>query len=228
MKYSKILAGLKDFGVQEPEQICRFSLGVWPEQIRNTVVIAPFWNPSSLFKKEQIKLLKSENPSTIIWDIDSERGVFTFIHTGMGASFVMDTILGLGVTQCQQILFIGSVGALQAELKIGDLVLPELSLSGDGATRYLVNTILQEVDTFAQPAYPEPILFDRLAKITSDECETSKTTFHRVKNFSVDTIFAQYSHLQEIIDLGCVIRSKWKRLLLLKLQKRLTFHVPLC
>ncbi len=58
MKYSKILAGLKDFGVQEPEQICRFSLGVWPEQIRNTVVIAPFWNPSSLFKKRADQAFK--------------------------------------------------------------------------------------------------------------------------------------------------------------------------
>lgn len=45
----------------------------------------------------------------------------------------------LGISKCKRIIFISSVGALDTEIGIGDIVIPEYSVSGDGASRYIAS-----------------------------------------------------------------------------------------
>lgn len=49
----------------------------------------------------------------------------------------MDYILSLGVTKCKNLVFLGSSGSLDENIKISDIVVPKYSICGDGASRYL-------------------------------------------------------------------------------------------
>ena len=70
----------------------------------------------------------------------------TYIKTGIGAPVLMDALLTLGVTACQRIIFIGSVGSLDDNIGIGDIVIPEYSVCGDGASRYISHDSLGDGD----------------------------------------------------------------------------------
>ena len=90
----------------------------------------------------------------------------TWIVPGIGAPTNMDVVLALGATSCRRILFIGSAGALDEKMELGDIVLPEKSICGDGASRYLQKDLA--ADPFAQAAYPDGTL---LAQAESDARE---------------------------------------------------------
>jgi nucleoside phosphorylase len=107
----------------------------------------------------------------------------TYILTGIGAPNVMEAVLALGCTPCKNIIFIGSVGGLDKEQKIGDIIIPEYSLCGDGACRYLTNTKLSENDFFGKNTIQirnfTKILFQKQKKITEENKGTSKNLLFR-------------------------------------------------
>jgi purine-nucleoside phosphorylase len=129
----------------------------------------------------------------------------SYIKTGIGAPVLMDVILALGVTLCKQIIFIGSVGALDHKMGIGDIVIPAYSICGDGASRYLASEKLADGDVFGEKQYPDKTMYDCLKEATSHICEDNSVKWHIGNNFSTDTIFAQFVHIDEIIGMGCNI-----------------------
>ena len=115
----------------------------------------------------------------------------------------MDKILALGVTPCRKIIFIGSAGSLDASIGIGDIVIPEYSICGDGASRYIASDTLSNNDVFGDKAYPDIDLYEKTKMITERICKGNGFKWHIGKAFSIDTIFAQYAHIGEILDMGC-------------------------
>ncbi len=184
------------------DEILRNTLGISAEDICERVVISPGWMPERIFDKEEIELLVESSPLSgfKLWTIAHERIKLTYIRTGFGASMMTDAILLLGLTPCRQILFISSVGALSEEIGIGDLLIPEYSACGDGASRYLSEDIRE--DTFAEKQYPNKVLFEHLCASADRVCEMSGVKWHLGKTFCTDTIVGQYRHLGQIIDQG--------------------------
>jgi len=138
-----------------------------------------------------------------IWTLSKADLKITYIVTGMGASNVIDIVLALGCTPCRKIIFIGSVGALDTHIGIGDIIIPEYSICGDGACRYLTNKKLTENDSFGEKNYPNKELFDRIVSRIKEIAGKNGVKYHIGKNFSIDTIIAQFAHLNEIIGMGC-------------------------
>lgn len=201
MQYSDLIAGLKQYGSTDHD-ICVHGLGIPPEDVRERVVIAPWWEPSTLPDLGKAEYLSpSDHAATKVWNVASPEFEMTFIKTGIGAPVLMDSLLSLGVTCCKQIVFIGSVGALDAGIRIGDIVVPEYSVCGDGASRYIASEALSDV--FGEKAYPDRALFERLQASTRQTCAANGVGWHVGKTFSVDTIFAQYAHVDRILAMGC-------------------------
>jgi purine-nucleoside phosphorylase len=126
----------------------------------------------------------------------------TYIKTGIGAPVLMDALLSLGVTRCKKIIFIGSVGSLDKNIHIGDIVIPEFSICGDGASRYIASDLLNS-DVFGEKVFPDDNLSKRILAITSNICIQNNVKWHIGHVFSIDTIFTQYAHIDEIIEMGC-------------------------
>jgi len=111
----------------------------------------------------------------------------------------MDDVLSLGVSKCKYLLFIGSVGSLVEEINIGDLVIPIYSICGDVASRYL-NENLE--DDFGKRQESNKNLTQLLIKHIQNISNEENVKYHNAVNFSVDTVFGQFPHIDTIKDMG--------------------------
>ena len=199
MIYSHLIEGIKRFGSSEKD-ICAVLFNCHSDSIQKNVVLAPWWEPS-LFDKDWLEI--TEITQGKVWNIKSYNVSFTYIRTGIGAPLIGDASLALGCTQCENVIFIGSVGALSLDMSIGDIVIPKESFCGDGFSRYLTKTSIKENNCFGDIAYPNKNMFERVLKCTENICENNGVNFHIGKVFSIDSIFAQFAHIDEIINSNC-------------------------
>ncbi len=203
MDYQRLLHGMKKYRSTERD-ICIHCLGVTPEQINKNVVIAPWWEPKSLALLGEAEYLSESQFSAIkVWNIKNKAGDITYIKTGIGAPVFMDALLALGITKCENVIFVGSVGALDKEIGIGDIVVPQYSICGDGASRYISGDRLSGNDVFGSIAEPEKAMFDMVYGIVKTVCKENNVNYHIGNAFSIDSVFAQYAHIDEILDMGC-------------------------
>lgn len=202
MEFKDLICGLKRFG-SSPEETCTGILGVEPEAVEETVILAPWWEPQLFDGFDEVRLLShSESRAVKVWEVCRSGICATFIKTGIGAPVLMDVVLALGISHCRQVFFIGSVGALEERINIGDIIIPEYSLCGDGASRYLKGKTLHE-DTFLDMAFPTFKLTEKLKSSAEKICAAKQVKLYVGRVYSVDTIFAQFAYIDEIIGFGC-------------------------
>lgn len=212
MDYEKLINAIKKYG-SDDRDLCLFGIGVSPEQINENVIIAPWWEPSMLPLLGNAEYISaSEHVEIKVWKIDGKSvdgavsslsSDITFIKTGIGAPVLMDVLLALGVTPCKNAIFVGAVGALVECMNIGDIVVPEYSLCGDGASRYIASDSLKTGDIFGQASYPDKVLYELLLKNTRSLCKENGVSWHAGRTYSTDTIFGEYVHIGEIKGMGC-------------------------
>lgn len=216
-----IMNAWKNYGIKI-EDIFHGYLGCSPSEIQPTVILAPYWKPE-LFHTEWPN--QTEIHPNRVWEISITTNAttddysFTYIRTGIGAPLLGDIALLLTIPplreKIKQVIFLGSVGGLDPQLSIGDLVLPNEALSGLGFSRYLTSSKLADYDAFgAEPTRPNQKLQELLLLSTRNYLANQNTAdpdqksteirIHRGRVFSLDTIAAQFLHLGEIIDLGCL------------------------
>lgn len=199
-EYKKLLEGHKRFGTSI-DMVSNHKLKCDVSLIQENVILAPtmsceFWKD---FDAEITPIYKKYHSISNIKVKDMK---FTFITTGVGAPNLVDIVLALGTTKCKNIIFIGSVGSINKDINIGDIVIPKYSICGDGVCKYLTGKKLKESDTFGKKYFPNKELFNLTVEVTKKICEQEKKPYHIAKNFSVDTIFAQFAHIDEIKELG--------------------------
>ncbi len=203
MTYETIINGMKRFGSTEKD-VCIHGIGILPEQVNENVIIAPWWEPSSLPNLGKAEYLSESDFSAVkVWDIIVDKMKITYIKTGIGAPVLIDVLLSLGVTKCNKIIFIGSVGSLDHKIGIGDIVIPEYSICGDGASRYIIADDLSNGDCWGKKVYPDSDLLRKVKEITKNICEQHNVKWHLGRNFSIDTIVAQFAHIDEILSMNC-------------------------
>ena len=204
--YQTLLDGMARYGA-EPAGAVEETLGVPVERIRRHVVLAPWWEPSmfdpACFGQAEY-ISPVPNAETMVWEVAPPQGEpLTFIKTHIGAPVCTDVALALGLTACEACLFIGSVGALDPAMRLGDIVVPESSVCGDGTSRYLLPGTLAQNDPFGMRACPDAALNARLIRTAERIAGEEGVGFHVARNFSIDTIFAQFSRIDEILAFGC-------------------------
>lgn len=188
MEYKDLLDAHIKYGTSEED--IRFRRGY--NDIKENVIIAPCWS-HDIFENHNVKC---EQVSDYVYNFSNEDVSFSFVEVNrIGAAGINDFILALGVTNCKNIVFVGSAGALDGNLKIGDIVIPTYSICGDGASRYLNDNLEDEL---FKKEYPSE-------NITNELMNTLKgmnINYYNVPNYSVDSLFAQFYHLDKIINEG--------------------------
>lgn len=188
MKYKDLLDSHLKYGTNSEDIIKNRGY----EKILENVVIAPWWD-HNMFENLGFRI---EQVSEKVYNFYGADLSFSYIELKrIGAPAIMDNILSLGVTKCKNLVFLGSAGSLDENIKIGDIVIPKYSICGDGASRYL-NSNLE--DEFLKEEYPTKDITDKLINILKE----NSIKYHYVPNFSIDTVFAQFYHIDKIIDLG--------------------------
>lgn len=188
MKYEELVSSHLKYGTTKED--IRIRKGY--TKILKNVVIAPWWNYDIFdgfgFEVEQI--------SEKVFNFYSDELSFSYIELKrIGAPAIMDFILSLGVTKCKNLIFLGSAGSLDENIKIGDIIVPKYSICGDGASRYL-NENLE--DEFLKNKYPSKDFTKTLIEVLNEK----DIKYHYVPNYSIDTVFAQFYHIDKILELG--------------------------
>ena len=150
MEYNDLISGIKRFGATDKE-ICAHVLGISSEKIQENIVITPGWRPEKVPGLGKAELITSSGTlfaSYQVWNIKSDDIEITYIITGYGAPVLMDALLSLGISNCKKIIFVSSVGALDSKIGIGDIVIPEYSICGDGASRYIASDKMETAVAF--------------------------------------------------------------------------------
>lgn len=204
--YEGLLRGMARFGANR-EGAAEEAFGFDGALIRKNVVLAPWWEPTvfdpALFGTGEY-ISPVPGAETMVWDMTAPNGEkFSYIKTHIGAPVCTDIALALGLTACERCIFIGSVGALDVNMQIGDIVVPKVSVCGDGVSRYLLPGSLKENDAFGREAYPDRELNAMLLANAQRIAREETVRFHTSRNFSIDTIFAQFARIDEILALGC-------------------------
>lgn len=180
----------KQYG-HSSETVIQNTLGIPLSLIRKRVILSPGWIPERMYSAEDVRELCAATPlfGYHIWEVGCKGVSVTYIKTGFGAPVNMDAVLLLGLTACNTILFISSVGSLLPEMEIGDLILPEYAISGDGAVRYLSEDVTS--DSFGSVSQPDTSLFVQLREATETECNKTGVRLHQGLLFCSDTIIAE-------------------------------------
>jgi purine-nucleoside phosphorylase len=184
-----------------PADVIRMGLHCDPDSIHPDVILMPWWQP-------EIFALWSERITAIagntLFEMEFAGKRVSIVRSGIGAPQTGDTVLALGLTACERIFFAGSVGGLRPDIHIGDLMIPEYSVSGDGFCRYL-QPGFPEQDHFLEHVLPDEALTQALARSAAPLARQAGVTVHTGPVFSIDTILAQFDKLDYIVEkLGCI------------------------
>lgn len=88
------------------------------------IILAPSWKPEKVFKNFNTKIeLVKTGPYYNSYTMQVDNKEYVYIQTGAGASNIVDCCLTLGNTKCNKIIFIGAVGALKEDMKLGDITI---------------------------------------------------------------------------------------------------------
>lgn len=166
------------------------------ENVLENVVIAPWWG-HEMFENRNNTI---EKVGKHLYNIKGNGYEFSYVELkAIGSPKMMDEILSLGVTKCKNIIFVGSAGSFEENIKIGDVVLPICSICGDGASRYLNDNL---EDDFGKKFYPNKELYEKVLNISTEICEKNNVRLHKCVNFSIDTVFSQFYHVDKLKEFG--------------------------
>lgn len=198
--YASLLKAIKYYGATE-DDIVSSCMRIKRDQVSEHVVIAPWWEPD-LFGWSGELLSGNEHASIKVWHISLDGRDITYVKTGIGAPVLMDIVLALGLTGCKRIIFVGSVGALDEKIGIGDIIIPEFSICGTGANAFLTEGPIDSSSCFFQKYHPDSALNDLLLSKTRTICGQHSVKYHIGRTFSIDTVFAQFAHIDEMLSSG--------------------------
>lgn len=185
---------LHDYGVAAAD-VVRALVHCEPDQIRCKVVVSPIWGGEVFRERVQRMDVLVEGS---VWEMRYRDEALTLLCPGIGAARVGDVVAALGGTPCESLILTGSAGGLDAAMRIGDLLLPEKMLCGEGFSRYLT-AATEPPDCFFAPVSPAPALSRRIAAAAREHCdgdERGALTLHRGAVASVDSIVLQFPHLE--------------------------------
>lgn len=171
--------------------------GISSDECFDCVFIAPIWTPENVFDTDSIKIeqvfSKYFATTYIIHHNDKK---FIFITLKVGAPHIIDFCLSCYKSKCDKFVFIGSAGSLIPEINVGDIIIPDYAISGNGSTLYLHEKL--DSKNFLEHTMSTPELNEHIRNVF---IKHDKNTLN-VPIYSTDTIMAQYLHLDEFLDLG--------------------------
>jgi len=182
-----------------PDDVVRTYLGCSPADICESAVIMPVWDASIFRKHVDSMTVVLEVRTRAVWRIEYRGERFSLIRSGMTAAFAGDIVLALGCTPCETLLFSGSVGGLLPSMKVGDLLVVENSVCGEGFSRYLEPEVKPR-DCFLDTAAPDASLTSRLKRVVQKACREQSIAVHSGSVVSVDSILAQFFRLHHFVE----------------------------
>ena len=179
------------------DDILKLVYGIPSPEHFDCVFVAPSWNIEKVFDLSSINTeLLFSNQDITAHKITHNGKKYLYAQLKIGAPNMVDFCVSCCDLDCDKFIFIGSVGSLVPEINLGDIIIPEYSISGDGASLYLHNAL--DTDNMFKPAYSNP----ELNRYIKNVCRTQNINTVKAVPISVDSVMCEYQHLDEFKNMG--------------------------
>lgn len=175
-----------------------YEFGLHKEKHYDVLVIAPGWKPTKIINRKDIHVTCTMEHSYISgYEVTAYGRAIAWIQCSSGASSTIDKLSTCAELNFDKMVFVGAVGALTADIGLGELCTPEWSIAGNLANGYLEEDITQYVPF--QKVYPNDLNFvEQVAALAQD----MGYSMRKEPVFCTDSIFCEYSHLDFIKSFG--------------------------
>ena len=121
----------------KPEVFIKAVFGCSPDEIAETVIMSPFDETLDALRdrSEGVKEFKGFF-RMINGTINGKK--YSYINSRIGSPMAADCTNYLSFTGCKDIIYMGLMGGLQPEVKVGDIIVPTGAYRGEGASKIFV------------------------------------------------------------------------------------------
>lgn len=167
----------------------------------DAMVLAPAWTPEKILSGCEVRTKCLKHISTTSAYIVEFSGVrIGWIQFGIGACSLMDAALPLADSRVRRLIFLGSAGALKADISLGTLVTPKECYSYDSSSIYLREGL--EASNFGRTVVPHcPEFIGRVIRAA----EAAGIQVAQRRTFCTDSVICEYAKLDEILSTGAEV-----------------------
>lgn len=175
-----------------------YEFGLQKEKHYDVLVVAPGWKPTKIIKRKDIQVTCTMEHSYLSgYEVTAYDKSIAWIQCSSGASSTIDELLACAELNFDKLVFVGAVGALTADIDLGDLCTPEWSIAGNLTNGYLEEDLTQYVPF--QKVYPnDPDFVEQVFQLAQD----MGYSMRKEPVFCTDSILCEYSHLDFIKSFG--------------------------
>ncbi|MBR6571021.1 MAG: phosphorylase [Clostridia bacterium] len=179
------------------EHMANVNFGLPEEVAFDALVIAPSYTPHRLIEDASFHITELESRGYCAGYVVEKAGLkIAWARTTTGACNMLDYLVLCGELRFKKLIFIGAVGALKADVEIGDVCTPSYSIAGTLANTYLKDS-LQDYVPF-EKVYPDERYVDQVVALAKEKGHELR----KASVFCTDSIAMEYSHLDEIKSFG--------------------------
>ena len=165
------------------DDILQLVYGIPSSEHFDCAFVAPSWSIEKVFDLSNLNTeLLCENLDITAHRILHNGKKYLYAKLKIGAPNMVDFCLSCNELNCDKFVFIGSAGSLVPEIHLGDIIIPEYSISGDGASMYLYDKL--DANNMFKKAYSCPELNQEIKNI----CKKQNITTSDGIPISVDSV----------------------------------------
>ena len=185
---------LDKFHKYNSEHMAMQAFGLSEDIMYDALVVAPSFTPYKLGMDATCKVTTLREGAYLGGYLVEKDGLnIAWIKIGSSAGNLIDHLALCAELSIKKLIFIGAVGGLKPEFKLGDVCTPTYSLSGSYADTYLMKDSIKENMLFTK-VFPNMEYVDSVI-------EAGKNKGYEIKKGSVfctPSIALEYTHLDEI------------------------------
>lgn len=189
----RMLDIMDKFHKYNSENMAYLAFGLDKNEHYDALVVAPSYSPYKLKMESYCKVTTLKEGAYISGYLVEKDGLkIAWIKTASSDSNLIDHLSICAELTFDKIIFVGAVGALKPEFKLGDLCTPSFSIAGGCAHTYLKDSIRDYVPF--ERVEPDLIFVEKVVQLAKDNgCELKMASV-----FCTPSIAGEYYHLDEI------------------------------
>jgi uridine phosphorylase len=163
----------------KPEVFIKAVFGCNPDEIAETVVMSPFDETLDALRVHSDNVKEFKGFFRLInGEINGK--MYSYINSRIGSPMAADCTNYLSYTRCKTIVYVGLMGGLQPQVKVGDIIIPTGAYRGEGASKIFIE------ESF--PASADYQLTMELLKSFEEVFKDTGTGIHTGVIYSTDSI----------------------------------------
>ena len=180
------------------ETMVKTHFGCSIEDVGDTVILTPIWNLEGFKKRADAVLTEFIGwYKGVTLTFGGKR--ITVISSGIGSPMSGDCALALGYTDCENVIFSGSAGAINRHYNIGDIMAVSEAVIGEGFSRYHREDIKK--DCFGELVSGDKPTAHRLLETIRKKESVYGNACYEGRIFSIDSILGErkdtFDYMQE-------------------------------